>query len=195
MPTRVKYGSWLKWMPTTLQPGAREVQQTLKTVRCCIRPTIVQRGTDKRLSGLFPFDCFVTLGFSSQSFFFPFQRPFALKKRAPLKREALFLLSAFLVFTRPLNSFVEATTSTTQLHLISLRKLRFIQFSSAMPVASVLQRLALSHSHQGWLRSVKTSLLPEIFVSLSADLYFSPAVSRSQYCTPLRMLRFFPVLR
>ena len=79
-------------------------------------------------SGLTTFDSFVALGCSSQSFFLPFHRPFESKTRASIKIEALFLYSAFPVFTRSLNSFVRATKSKIHLHSVTLRKLRFSSF-------------------------------------------------------------------
>ena len=59
----------------------------------------------------------------------PFHRPFATKNRAPLKREALFLLSAFPVFTRSLNSFVRANKSKIQLHSVALHSAVLLSFA------------------------------------------------------------------
>lgn len=79
-------------------------------------------------SGLSPVFCFFTLCCSSQSCLLPFHRPFATKKRAPRKGEALFLLSAFTVFKRALPAFGRANAPTIQLHSVTLRRLRSTAF-------------------------------------------------------------------
>lgn len=111
----------------------------------------------------------VPLGCSSRLFRPPFLRPFANKKRAPLKGEALFLLSAFPVFTRSLPSFGRATTSTIPLHFVTLRRLRFTTFQQYNAWSPIFLQRLLARSA---IRVAPLSLCPKSRYALRLLLIF-----------------------
>jgi hypothetical protein len=52
MPTKVRFGVLMKWTLTMFQHGVRAAKVTLKTAKCCAKPTIEQKVIGKMLKNM-----------------------------------------------------------------------------------------------------------------------------------------------